>query len=583
MLRYIKDDEKTKKIYVSGYMCSPETAASEFAFTRMVNLSNAGKDPGDDGKMQAFHIIQSFPDDLDISDDEVHQCGIDLVKKLEKYQAVIASHVEPVVGDDGKVHGQAKHNHILLCSHMLPEYIDPENSKKMKYHDCRESYAQLRRLNDEVAIEHGLPVIDEKTYGKGISWYELREKNEGRSWKQDVKDDINEAMKLTSSWDEYVKHMETLGYTIREGKYETYVTSENRRVRGITLGYEYTRNYMEGYWRYRSGDVKFSPERAASVTVDRLIAYQGDKDQRYYIKIPRLRKRNGMPYDLFYPVTDAKDEKNVRTYIKDDAVYPLYKGRDELIGTVRGDIAAAVLTGNHELAYGLQREYEAEENDIAVKGEIERVLEKEKRKGFFIEGWNNSKTGKPYSIDIYDEEGNRRPLLELLFILAYMVIHNEYPDFILPEVVRRKDPRPIIIVSDEKEGALDEMKTALAMVKREQISTEDDLDERIKETGKKIAALKRKIRVNDDVKQKMISTAENVSCLEDGDEIEKFDARFRECLRLERDFSVRIKKLNREYNELKKLSYAVSKAKSRDFCYGKQKVESFERKRELER
>lgn len=76
ILNYVKNEHKTKNVYVSGYMCDPEMAAEEFYIAKEKNLVALGKTLEHDLGNQAFHIVQSFPDGLDISDNKVHSCSM---------------------------------------------------------------------------------------------------------------------------------------------------------------------------------------------------------------------------------------------------------------------------------------------------------------------------------------------------------------------------------------------------------------------------------------------------------------------------------------------------------------------------
>ena len=145
--------------YVSGYLCDPDNALSEFETTKMSLLMQPnGKIKKENGNV-AYHLIQSFPKDLEISDDEVHQCGLELCKKINAHQAVICTHYHPLKNKFGDIYCECKHNHILLNAYIHPDKLDPNNPKIIKYHDSKRTYAQLRVWNDEIAIEHGLPII----------------------------------------------------------------------------------------------------------------------------------------------------------------------------------------------------------------------------------------------------------------------------------------------------------------------------------------------------------------------------------------------------------------------------------------
>lgn len=595
VLKYVKDEGKTKMVYVSGYMCDPQLAEEEFYLTKEINLARVGKTISDDTGNQAYHIVQSFPDDLDISDYEVHQCGIDLVRKLEKYQAVIASHLEPVLDEDGNLHGNTKHNHIIINSHMNPEFVDPKNPNLMKYHDCRETYMQLQQLNDEVAIEHGLPIINNNRDLNSYSWYENMEENEGRSWKKKVREDIKDAMTDTSSWDEYLSFMRKLGYTIYEGKHQTYTTPHNQKIRGKTLGEEYTREYIESYWEFRKriqNQVSFELGKGeGTVSYDRLKALMNDKESQYFLKIPRINAISGENYSMLYPLSDVQDEKVVRTYFINGYVYSLYRGKDEVIGAVNGEVAAAVLTGSEYITYEEQKANEAAENEKVLKDDIKKVLEEEKNMVYTRKGWTSSKTGKLYSIGIYDDEGNKRSLLEQLFILAIVVITHEAPEYLLTE--REKEPAGgTVIIVDSLPRKAQTLVETLKAVREEDINTISELEERLATAGKEIAKLNRQLRESEKVKAKMERVHEKVTVFEDpensesasageilekyysistAEDIEDFKRRFRECIRKNNELSINLRNMNEEYRKLKKISYHVKQAQDKDYCYGRDK------------
>lgn len=252
-LEYIGDESKAGR-YISGYLCNPNQAEFQFWVTKKINCSRIGEKVEEDTGNYFYHIIQSFPEEIEISDDEVHRCGIELVEKLGLYQAVVASHVHPVIDEEGEHHGKCKHNHIVMNSHIYHEFVDPNNPYKMKYNDCRESYARLQLINDQIAIEHGLPIIANPEKGHGYSWFESRAVKEGKSWKQRVRIDISNVMRSCNDMNSFVETMQAAGYEIRfghsrdKGDYIAYTTPENQRIGDYNLGREYLKNDLENYW-----------------------------------------------------------------------------------------------------------------------------------------------------------------------------------------------------------------------------------------------------------------------------------------------------------------------------------------------
>ena len=123
-VNYICNSQKTdESSLISSFGCSPETAAFDFKFA----LSKTNQaDPN-----KAFHLIQAFAPG-EVSYKEAHQIGVELADKLleGKFSYIVSTHI-----DKGHVH-----NHIIFCA--------ADNVNHEKYHDCKQTYYHIRRLND---------------------------------------------------------------------------------------------------------------------------------------------------------------------------------------------------------------------------------------------------------------------------------------------------------------------------------------------------------------------------------------------------------------------------------------------------
>lgn len=176
---YICNPVKTdESILISSFGCSPQTAAYDFKFAlSKTNQSDPNK---------AFHLIQSFMPG-EISYNEAHQIGLKLADKLleGKYSYVVATHI-----DRGHVH-----NHIIFCA--------ADNINHEKYHDCKSSYYHIRKLNDAFCNEHHLSVIL-PTGQRGKSYQEWQQNNRSLSWKETLKTDIDEIIKLATSYEDFL-------------------------------------------------------------------------------------------------------------------------------------------------------------------------------------------------------------------------------------------------------------------------------------------------------------------------------------------------------------------------------------------
>ncbi len=227
---YICNPEKTDdSILISSYGCSPETAAYDFKFA----LSKTSQsDPN-----KAYHLIQSFfPGE--VSYKEAHKIGIELADKLleGKYSYIVSTHI-----DKGHVH-----NHIIFCA--------ADNVNHNKYHDCKKTYYNIRRLSDDLCKEHELSVITpgEK---RGKTYKEWQAGKSNSSWKETLKSDIDEAIKASATYEDCIALIRAKGYEVKgedfgekSHKFISFRPLDRERfVRGSvkSLGAEYTKERIK--------------------------------------------------------------------------------------------------------------------------------------------------------------------------------------------------------------------------------------------------------------------------------------------------------------------------------------------------
>ncbi len=195
---YICSPAKTDEgILISSYGCSPETAAYDFKFAlSKTNQSDPNK---------AYHLIQSFLPG-EVSYEEAHRIGVELADRLleGKYSYVVTTHI-----DRGHVH-----NHIIFCA--------ADNISHEKYHDCKKSYYNIRRLSDDLCREHELSVItpgakslSAKNAARGKTYKEWQAGRNGSSWKEQLKADIDEAIKNAAAYEDCIDLIRAKGYEVK--------------------------------------------------------------------------------------------------------------------------------------------------------------------------------------------------------------------------------------------------------------------------------------------------------------------------------------------------------------------------------
>ncbi len=504
VMRYVKNENKTDG-YVSGYLCDPHYAVKDFIETKRNNLNNIKKTLADDTGNHAYHIVQSFPGELDIDDEEVHRCGQELVEKLGLYQAVICSHVHPVTGEDNEVHGKCKHNHIIINSHIYHEFIDPTNPQKMKYHDCKESYALLQLYNDQIAMEHGLPIILSQELDNTYSWYETDKQNEGKSWKARVRMDIENAMRVTNSFEEYKAILENEGYSLREGNsqqhghYVTYTTPNGKRVRDYILGQSSTFEQLMTYWAVKKNLAEVIQKNAETEGKTAIHTILEETKGQVFINIRRTvgnnRKKRmeeaGKTAAKYYtynlPIPSEYDESMAaeKTYFDPQETYQIYNDQNRVLATVSG---AEIL-----------RYYQALETE-------QRLEEKKRQEEYYSNPhFINHRTDQPYMIPAYDENGRRRSLVEMIFILAVVVLNKEEEYFGVTgeDIITEQKNDPVYA---QRAWKVENMLESLRVAREEQIETLSQVDDRLNEVGKSVSKSKAAVR-------RLTQTCENVALL----------------------------------------------------------------------
>lgn len=218
---YALNRDKTEQdLFESAIGCTLETA---FADMRRVKKMWHKED-----EVQGFHLVQSFAPG-ESTPEQAHQIGLELAENLldGRFQAVIATHL-----NTGHLH-----NHIVWNSVSI---VDGK-----KYRSNAKTYiTQVRRISDELCRKYHLSVIDtqnsEKAARPYVQW--LAEQNGKPTWKTPIRQDVDTAVLVAFTWNQFVRELEKKGYALcLQGKYFTLKPpGRDRPVRFKTLGENYT-------------------------------------------------------------------------------------------------------------------------------------------------------------------------------------------------------------------------------------------------------------------------------------------------------------------------------------------------------
>ena len=232
-LKYILNPDKTEELlYADSMNCFTD---AHLAYMNMKAVYehysghkfNAPKPKTGNGTVKAIHIIQSFSPDDKVTPEQVHEIGMELVRRLygDKAQAVITTHLD-------KAH---LHNHICVCCYTL-------DGKKLN--NNLSEILRTRYLSDDICIERGIiPIMLKFDYEKGnnYSYAEWKHRKKGTSWKAYISQYIDSLIPLAKDFDELLKIMEAHDYTVKRGMYISIkAPGQQRAVRLHKLGVGYS-------------------------------------------------------------------------------------------------------------------------------------------------------------------------------------------------------------------------------------------------------------------------------------------------------------------------------------------------------
>lgn len=252
---YITNPDKCdggRLVYSHG--CSVETADIEMELTAREGSGRGGR--------IAYHLIQSFSPEDEISPEKALELGIEFARKVTggKHEFVITTHTD-------KEH---THNHILFNS------VDYVSHKK--YHSDKKDKYRIRGINDEICRENGLSVLP-KYDGKRKSRYENQDKKKERGWTEKLKEAIDNAVRASETFEDFLYAMEMEGYEIKRGKHLAFHAPGQERsgraayTRSKSIGDGYTEDAIkeriagkekETHQEYEETDRRQKTEKSAN-------------------------------------------------------------------------------------------------------------------------------------------------------------------------------------------------------------------------------------------------------------------------------------------------------------------------------
>lgn len=224
-------DKISNQRLVSGINCDGENAFFEFLATKKSYKKTDG--------MNFYQYVQSFSPEENITPQKAHEVALEFAEKAwTGYEVLVATHCD------------AQHIH----SHFVINSVSFENGKKLRQNP--NTLKSLRALSDEICRQHNLSTLEPYSKdGMKISTREYRTAVKGRSWKFKLMNDIDKAMNISGSKEDFINAMSIKGYSVTwtdDRKYISYQCPNKMKCRDIKLHNDkYLKGSMENEFRYR--------------------------------------------------------------------------------------------------------------------------------------------------------------------------------------------------------------------------------------------------------------------------------------------------------------------------------------------
>lgn len=299
---YILNPDKTREGVLAASNCvldPTDAAAVAEQFEWMLSQTQRGSVTGG-REVLSHHLMQSFKPG-EISPEAALQVGVEFVERITggDYFYVIATHT-----DQDHIH-----NHIHIC----PVHATTHRKLRMQ----KQTLHDWRAISDEICRARNLSVVPTpERPGRRPQLAELHAKFEGRSWREQVRELIDEAASSAHTWDAFRSALERekVTVTVRNG-YVTYqLPGQERAVRDWRLGAGYSLpEVMSRLGREQVREFSVMPTMA-----------KRDGNGGYLISLPHT---NG---ELQFRVPEdavVKGAKSVRLFLRDGGAVPVFDRR----------------------------------------------------------------------------------------------------------------------------------------------------------------------------------------------------------------------------------------------------------------
>lgn len=224
-------DERSGQRLISGVNCDGMNSILEFEATKAAH----GKMDG----INFYQYIQSFSPTENITHRQAHEIALEFAARAWPGAEVLVT-----------THCDTNHVH----SHFVINSVNFETGLKLRQDPNTLKF--LRMVSDDICMAHGFSVLPRyEGGGKKMSAREYRAAQKGESWKFRLMYDVTDAMKKSSSREDFIILMKRKGYKVRweDGRRDITFTCPNGMMcRGSRLHQEkFRKENIENEFRLR--------------------------------------------------------------------------------------------------------------------------------------------------------------------------------------------------------------------------------------------------------------------------------------------------------------------------------------------
>jgi len=221
---YTLNPDKTENgELVDSYECSHHTAQAEFLLSKRLYEQKTGRDQGRHDVI-AYHIRMSFKPG-EVTAEKALELGRELALRWTrgKHQFIVAAHTNT----------NNPHVHIIYNSVTLDH--------DRKFQDFKRSAIALRRVSDQLCLEHGLSIIENPGLSKGYNRAEHLGESKAPTVRDQLRDLMDSALSACTDYNSFLRFLQEAGIEIKQGKQLSFkIPGGKRFVRQDTLGDDYS-------------------------------------------------------------------------------------------------------------------------------------------------------------------------------------------------------------------------------------------------------------------------------------------------------------------------------------------------------